>query len=138
VKHALWLWLPPIVLLTAHLVLSTRAQEPTVLIRTDRSDTTVASDSTAAHAASPADTSDTAAVRPAGGDTASDTAARCINVNTADKATLTHLHGIGEVLAQRIIDYRTEHGGYTDAESLLKVKGIGPVKLAGIRDRICF
>ena len=47
-----------------------------------------------------------------------------VDINTADAEALTTLDGIGEALAQRIIDYRTEHGGFETVEELCEVKGI--------------
>lgn len=61
-----------------------------------------------------------------------------INVNTASPKELESLPGIGEVLAQRIVEYRETHGPFRSPEDLLKVKGIGPKKLENIRDRITF
>ncbi|MCF7796326.1 MAG: helix-hairpin-helix domain-containing protein [Lentisphaeria bacterium] len=48
-----------------------------------------------------------------------------ININQADTATLQQLPGIGPTLASRIIDFRSEHGPFTQIEDLKKVKGIG-------------
>lgn len=59
-----------------------------------------------------------------------------ININTADKDTLTALPGIGDVLAQRILDYREEHGSFTHVEELLNVEGIGERKMETIVDLI--
>jgi competence protein ComEA len=59
-----------------------------------------------------------------------------INVNTASAAELEALPGIGEVLAQRIVDYRTEHGPFASVEDLLDVSGIGEAILADIRDLV--
>ena len=59
-----------------------------------------------------------------------------VDINTADAAELAGLPGIGEVLAQRIIDYRTLHGSFTAVEQLMGVEGIGEGKLEDILDWI--
>lgn len=46
------------------------------------------------------------------------------------------LPGIGEVLAERILLYRTEHGPFTYVEQLLYVEGIGEKKLEELLDLI--
>lgn len=48
-----------------------------------------------------------------------------VNINSADAVTLDALPGIGPVLAQRIVDYRTQNGAYHATEDLKNVKGIG-------------
>lgn len=55
-----------------------------------------------------------------------------VNVNTADLKELQKLEGIGETYAQRIIDYRTEHGNFNSIEELLNIKGIGKKRLEKI------
>ena len=48
-----------------------------------------------------------------------------VNVNTATKAELESLDGVGPVKAQAIIDYRTKNGNFKSLEDLKKVDGIG-------------
>jgi competence protein ComEA len=59
-----------------------------------------------------------------------------VNINTADSAALDSLPGIGPALAQRIIDYRQEHGPFARLEDLMEVSGIGPGTFEKLRDLI--
>lgn len=61
-----------------------------------------------------------------------------INVNQADLDDLIKLPGIGEVLAKRIIDYRSQNGPFNSKEDLLNVDGIGESRLELISDYIFF
>ena len=58
------------------------------------------------------------------------------NINLASKIELQELPGIGEVIAQRIIDYRELCGRFLDPEQLLEVDGIGQAKYEKIRDLV--
>jgi len=59
-----------------------------------------------------------------------------INVNTATATELEELPGVGEVIAQAIIDYRTENGPFTSVDQLLDVSGIGDATLENLRDLV--
>ena len=59
-----------------------------------------------------------------------------ININTASKEELMTLSGIGEVIAQRIIDYREEHGKFNAVEEIKNVTGIGEARFNNIKDQI--
>ena len=59
-----------------------------------------------------------------------------INVNTATATELEELPGVGEVIAQAIVDYRTENGPFTSVDQLLDVSGIGDATLEDIRDLV--
>lgn len=63
-------------------------------------------------------------------------AAGLVNINTADKAELMTLNGIGEVKSQAIIDYRTQNGPFQKIEDIMNVSGIGPVTFDNIKSSI--
>ena len=72
---------------------------------------------------------------PAVGEAEGETGA-LVNVNTATTDQLEGLPGIGEVLAQAIVDYRTESGPFASVDQLEDVSGIGPSILEDIRDLV--
>jgi len=59
-----------------------------------------------------------------------------INLNSAYAADLLRLPEIGEVIAERIIEYRHQIGKFTKVDQLSNVKGIGPKKLERIRNHL--
>lgn len=60
-----------------------------------------------------------------------------LNINTATQEELTMLDGIGQKTAQKIIEYRTEHGGFGVIEDLAMVKGISLDMVQKMSDKIC-
>ena len=59
-----------------------------------------------------------------------------VNINTADAERLATLKGIGPALAQRIIDYREQHGAFKTIDEIKNVSGIGEKKFAAFSDKI--
>ncbi len=59
-----------------------------------------------------------------------------VNINTATAEELMTLDGIGEVTAQKIIEYREANNGFINVDELLKVDGIGEAKLEKIRSYV--
>jgi competence protein ComEA len=46
------------------------------------------------------------------------------------------LPGVGPVLAQRIVDYRTKHGGFRSVDELRQVDGVGDARYAELKDLV--
>ncbi len=63
-------------------------------------------------------------------------AGQTIEINTADSAALTRIHGIGPAFAQRIVEYRKRLGGFLNKEQLKEVYGIDDEKYAGIAGQV--
>lgn len=59
-----------------------------------------------------------------------------IDINTASLAVLVTLPGIGDILGQRIIDYRAEFGPFETIEDIMRVSGIKTSVYEQIKDRI--
>ncbi|HEU0129714.1 MAG TPA: ComEA family DNA-binding protein [Mycobacteriales bacterium] len=59
-----------------------------------------------------------------------------VNLNTATADDLDALPGVGPVLAQRIVEWRTQHGSFASVDQLREVSGIGARKLASLRDLV--
>ncbi|MFJ8540477.1 helix-hairpin-helix domain-containing protein [Streptomyces sp. NPDC093586] len=59
-----------------------------------------------------------------------------VSLNTATAEQFETLPGVGPVLAQHIVDYRTQHGGFRSVDELREVNGIGERRFADLRDLV--
>jgi len=59
-----------------------------------------------------------------------------VHLSTATLEQLDSLPGIGPVTAQKILDYRQEHGAFTSVDELDAVPGIGPARLDQLQDLV--
>lgn len=59
-----------------------------------------------------------------------------VNINTDDAERLATLKGIGAALAQRIIEYREQNGGFKSIDEIKNVRGIGQKKFDAFKDKI--
>ena len=66
----------------------------------------------------------------------SETDSAPVDINAADSEKLATLPGIGPSIAQRIVDYRKEHGPFKSVDELVNVRGVGEKLLAKLRDHV--
>ncbi|MFI2432130.1 helix-hairpin-helix domain-containing protein [Streptomyces sp. NPDC018693] len=59
-----------------------------------------------------------------------------LSLNTATAEQLDTLPGVGPVLAQHILDYRAQHGGFRSVDELRQVNGIGERRFADLRNLV--
>ncbi|CAM3179156.1 ComEA family DNA-binding protein [Lactiplantibacillus plajomi] len=68
--------------------------------------------------------------------TAGSNAQQRVNLNTADVAAFQTLSGIGAKKAQKIVDYRQQHGPFKRVEDLQQVSGFGAKTIAKFKDQL--
>lgn len=78
----------------------------------------------------------TAAAVVGGADPAAVATAAPVSLGSATIEQLETLDGVGPATAQKIVAYRTEHGGFRSVEDLANVPGIGPKKLAAMKPHV--
>jgi competence protein ComEA len=57
-----------------------------------------------------------------------------VSLGSATLAELDALPGVGPVTAQKILDFRTQHGGFRSVDDLDAIPGIGPARIEQLRD----
>ena len=59
-----------------------------------------------------------------------------VDLNSASVTSLDTLPGVGPVTAQRIVDWRTQHGRFASVDQLREIDGIGPTRFAKLKDLV--
>lgn len=59
-----------------------------------------------------------------------------VDLNSASLTELDTLPGVGPVTAQRILDWRTQHGRFASVEQLREIEGIGPTRFSKLKDLV--
>ena len=59
-----------------------------------------------------------------------------ISLNTATAEQLDQLEGIGPATAQKILDWRKEHGGFGSVDDLRQISGIGPKRFESLKEKV--
>lgn len=83
-----------------------------------------------------------AVTEPGGGGAAAsggggaEVSADVLNLNTATEEQLQTLPGVGPVMAERIVEWRTQNDGFRTVDELREVSGIGPKIFAKLADRV--
>jgi competence protein ComEA len=72
----------------------------------------------------------------AGGGAAGAAPSAPINLNSATAEQLDTLDGVGPTTAQKILEYRTQHGGFSSIDDLAQIAGIGPKKLEALKAQV--
>ncbi len=73
---------------------------------------------------------------PVAGEGAAAAPGQPVSLNTATVEQLDTLDGIGPSTAQKILDWRKEHGGFGSVDDLKQVSGIGPKRFEALKEKV--
>jgi competence protein ComEA len=59
-----------------------------------------------------------------------------VSLNTATPEQLDQLEGVGPATAQKILEWRKQHGGFRSVDDLKQITGIGPKKFEALKDKV--
>jgi competence protein ComEA len=59
-----------------------------------------------------------------------------VNLNSATAEQLDTLDGVGPATAQKILEFRQQHGGFSSIDDLSQIPGIGPKRLESLRAQV--
>ena len=59
-----------------------------------------------------------------------------VSLNTATLEQLDTLDGIGPATAQKILDWRKQHGGFGSVDDLKQISGIGPKRFEALKEKV--
>jgi competence protein ComEA len=59
-----------------------------------------------------------------------------VSLNTATPEQLDQLDGVGPATAQKILEWRRQHGGFRSVDDLKQITGIGPKKFEALKDKV--
>lgn len=76
------------------------------------------------------------AAAPAGATAAPWAPVAPVSLNTATAEQLDALDGIGPTMAQKIVEYRAQHGGFGSLHDLDAIPGIGPKRIAALKGKV--
>jgi competence protein ComEA len=78
----------------------------------------------------------TAVAAPSAADATTGATVAPISLNTATADQLDELEGIGPTTAQKILDWRKEHGGFRSVDDLQQISGIGPKRFESLKQKV--
>jgi competence protein ComEA len=59
-----------------------------------------------------------------------------VSLNSATPEQLDQLEGVGPATAEKILEWRKQHGGFRSVDDLKQITGIGPKKFAALKDKV--